>query len=326
MKILITGISGFVARHFVELLASTGIDHSVAGIFNTNSPSFNVDEYPGIKCSFHQVDMIDGDQIKEIIKEFQPSHILHLASQSSVAYSWKYPADCIKENITMFLNLVEHVRLLNINCRILSVGSAEEYGIINEAALPINENANLVPVSPYGISRLLQEKVVEIYSRNYGLDIIHTRSFNHIGPYQSEKFVISSFAKQIIQQLNDGQKNISISAGDIDVIRDFTDVRDVVKAYYLLLLNGKNGSIYNVCSGKGYVLRDIIKKLEIITHSHISCQINEKNIRPIENRKVIGNYDKIKNQTGWTPEIPMEKSLEDLLLYWKSQLVVTRPS
>jgi len=326
MKILITGISGFVARHFVELLSSSGGNHTVAGIYHTNRPGFREDEYPGIKCSFHQVDMVDGDQLKELLIQFQPSHILHLASHSSVAYSWKYPADCIKENTAMFLNLVEYVRLLNLKCRILSVGSAEEYGNVEESALPLTEDSSLVPVSPYGVSRLLQERIVEIYSKNYGLDIIHSRSFNHIGPYQNEKFVISSFAKQIIQQLNDGQRNISISAGDMDVTRDFTDVRDVVKAYLLLLIKGKKGSIYNVCSGNGYLLKDMIKKFESLTQSHISCHINEKNIRPAENRRVVGNNEKIKQETGWSPEISIDKSLEDLLLYWKSKLYVARSS
>jgi GDP-4-dehydro-6-deoxy-D-mannose reductase len=325
MKILITGISGFVARHFLELLSVSG-EHSVAGLYNKNRPAFGENDFPGLKLSFHQVDLVDGEELKEIFIQFQPTHILHLASQSSVAYSWENPADCIRENIAMFLNVVDYVRLLNMKCRILSIGSAEEYGNVDEALLPLKETANPNPVSPYGVSRLMQEKIVEIYSRNYGLDIIHTRSFNHIGPYQTEKFVVSSFAKQIATQVIEGNDRISISTGDMEVVRDFTDVRDVVKAYFLLLTRGRKGSIYNVCSGNGYVLKDLLKKFELLTGVPIQYRVNEKFIRPTENRIIIGNYEKIKSETGWEPSIPIEQSLDDLLNYWKSELFVERPS
>ena len=324
MKILITGISGFVARHFIELLALSEGEHEVAGIYNNNRPRFSQEEYPGVKLSFHQADLVDGEQIKELMQQFQPTHILHLASHSSVAYSWKHPAECIKENVAIFLNVVDTVRLLNLKCRILSIGSAEEYGIVDEASLPLRENSYPNPVSPYGVSRLMQEKIVEIYTRNYGLDIIHTRSFNHIGPYQNEKFVVSSFAKQIAEKLDGTNERINISTGDLDIVRDFTDVRDVVKAYFLLLKNGKKGSTYNVCSGNGYVLKDLLKKFELITGTQVSYHINENNIRPTENRKVIGNNEKLRTETGWTPEIPIEKSLDDLLSYWKSEILVEK--
>lgn len=316
MRILITGISGFVARHFVEYLSSMEEPAYVAGIFHTNNPSFTAEQFPNIECRFYQANLMDTDRLREILMEVNPDFILHLASKSSVAYSWQHPAETIRHNTGIFISLIENVRKMKLPCRILSVGSAEEYGIVPENELPLRESRCPNPVSPYGTSRMMQHKLVEIYASHFNLDIIHTRSFNHIGPYQQANFVVSSFAKQIAEGLKNGKKEINIHVGDLQVTRDFTDVRDVVKAYYLLLRNGKPGHTYNICSSKGVVLNDLVKKFEKITGARIQCTTNPDIIRPTENKKLIGSYEKINSELGWSPTISLDQSLQDLLTFW----------
>ncbi len=319
MKILITGISGFVARHFVELLSASGKSHIIAGIYLNNLPGFNETGYPNVTCSFHQMNLLDSEKVSAFLLEFRPEYILHLAAKSSVAGSWLYPATSVTENTGIFLSLVEALRIHRIKCRLLSVGSSEEYGIAHATNGILTEDLCPHPASPYGAARVMQQRLVEIYAKNYGLDILHTRSFNHIGPYQDKHFVISSFAEQIALQLKKGKTDIELTVGDVDVIRDFTDVRDIVKAYYLLLLKGKTGEIYNVCSNQGYVLKEIIETFSRLTSTSISYKIKQENFRPSENKKIIGSFEKIKNELGWHPTILMEQSLKDLLHYWQSK-------
>ncbi len=317
MRILITGISGFVARHFVELLSTSGKQVQVAGIYNNNTPHFTEDQFPNVTCNFHKINLLDNGKLRDILSSFNPDYVLHLASKSSVAYSWKHPEEVIKHNTGIFIALIENIRLLNLKCKILSVGSAEEYGNVQSHELPLVESLCPNPASPYGTSRVMQQKLVEIYSKNYGLDIVHTRSFNHIGPFQHSNFVVSSFAKQIAEQQKNGNKNIEIKVGNINVTRDFTDVRDVVKAYHQLLIKGQNGGTYNVCSGKGIILKDLIEIFSTVTGNKISCEVDPKIFRPFENIQLIGSYGKINRETGWEPAIPIKKSLEDLLEYWR---------
>ncbi|MEO6667844.1 MAG: GDP-mannose 4,6-dehydratase [Ferruginibacter sp.] len=319
MRILITGISGFVARHFVEYLSSLPQHFIIAGIYNRHIPEFSETQFPNLNCRFHKMDLLDNGKLKELVAEFNPRYILHLGSKSSVVYSWKHPAETIRQNTGIFTSIIESLRSLDLECRLLSIGSAEEYGIVSEDELPLVETFSPNPASPYGISRVMQQQLAEVYTKNYGLDIVHTRSFNHIGPYQSANFVLSSFAKQIVNQQRIGSKEIRIAVGNIEVTRDFTDVRDVVKAYYLLLINGKPGDIYNICSNKGVILKDLIKIFEKITGTKINCVLDPKTFHPSENKQVIGSFEKIHKETGWAPEIPIEKTLLDLLEYWKKK-------
>ena len=320
MKILITGISGFAARHFLNFLNEKEPGSEVAGIYNENFPSPDIQKLSGLNISLHKINLLDKAKFAQVLQQFQPEYILHLAGRSSVADSWKYPAASITDNTNFFLNIVESVREMQLKCRILSVGSTEEYGNAN-AGLPLKETDCPEPASPYGVARVLQQKLVAIYANTYGIDIVHTRSFNHIGPYQKPDYVISSFAKQIAQQAAEGRERIELKTGDVNVIRDFSDVRDVVKAYYVLLYKGRKGETYNVCSGKGYVLTDIIAMLGESIGKTVFHSIDEKKFRPSENKTIIGSYEKLMNETGWKPEVMMEESLEDLLLYWQSKLI-----
>ncbi|HSA14756.1 MAG TPA: GDP-mannose 4,6-dehydratase, partial [Spirochaetota bacterium] len=217
-------------------------------------------------------------------------------------------------------NLVETVRELDIQCRILSVGSSEEYGNVTKEILPLKEGMPLIPTSPYAVARLSQEWLSKVFCNGYGLDIIMTRSFNHIGPRQKDIFVIPSFAKQIMEIKSQGKKEGVLMTGDLSVIRDFLDVRDVVVAYDLLFSRGITGEIYNICSGNGISLMDVIAMISDIAGVSIHTETDKSLLRPTDNKIVFGSNAKIQEHTGWAPSISLKQSLTDVLQYWEHVL------
>jgi GDP-4-dehydro-6-deoxy-D-mannose reductase len=316
-KYLITGFSGFVSKHFLEYLEQLELPALVLGL-DVNKPEFDISDYEHIMCSFKRVDLLDKNRVDNIIYQFQPNYILHLASYSSVAFSWKNPVASFTNNTNIFLNFLEQVRTLNLDCRILSIGSSEEYGNVNEENLPLKEDSRLNPVSPYAVARVSQEMLSKIYVDGYNMDIIMTRSFNHIGPGQKDVFVISSFAKQLVEIKNKKKTN-ELVTGDLSIVRDFLDVRDVVKAYYQLFKTGAKGEIYNICSGKGISLKEVIDKMTHILGIDIQYKVDPRLVRPSDNRIIIGSNEKIKSNVGWVNEISLDKSLEDIITYWQGQ-------
>jgi GDP-4-dehydro-6-deoxy-D-mannose reductase len=313
-KYLITGSSGFVGKNFLEYLNDNTISTSVLGI-DIAEPAYNSEEYTNLKFKFVRTDLRDRDKVSKIIYDFNPKYILHLASYSSVAGSWRNPNNCFQNNVNIFLNLLEDIRKTGIDCRIISVGSSDVYGIVKFSELPIREEQCLNPLSPFGIARQSQELLSQLYSNIYGMDIVITRSFNHIGPGQSENFAISSFAKQITD-LKRNNGNEFIVTGDVSVVRDFIDVRDVVRAYHQLFLKGKRGEIYNVCSGCGISLHNIIQMLCEIMDIRFSIREDKKLRRPADIPVIVGCNDKLKKQTSWTNEIMLEESLRDILKFY----------
>ena len=320
MRLLITGFTGFVSQHFLDLLNKEEPGSIVLGI-DKNSPDFNFSTFPDLTISFENIDLLNRAATDKIIDSFQPEYVLHLASVSSVAQSWHTPLDSFVNNTNIFLNLVEQIRLKQLRCRILSVGSSEEFGEVTELELPLTEEHPLKPLSPYAVARVSQEMLSKIYADGYSMDIVMTRSFNHIGPGQRDVFVISSFAKQLVQLSKEPFATKTITTGNLAVIRDFVDVRDVVRAYYLLLKSGRRGEVYNICSGKGIVLKDIISTMSELLDINVNTLVNPALIRPNENKKVIGSYQKIKTELGWQPEIDTKKSLADIIQYWQSKEV-----
>lgn len=318
MRLLITGFTGFVSQHFLALLNKEEPGSVVLGI-DKNLPDFDFSGYRNISITFENIDLLNRSATDKMLDSFQPEYILHLASVSSVAQSWHTPLDSFVNNTNIFLNLVEQIRLKKSKCRILSVGSSEEFGEVTEKELPLTEEHPLKPVSPYAVARVSQEMLSKIYADGFSLDIIMTRSFNHIGPGQRDVFVISSFAKQLVQLAKKKSSNNTITTGNLSVIRDFVDVRDVVKAYYLLLKKGRSGEVYNICSGKGIILKEIISKMSDLLGIIVDTEVNPQLVRPNENKKVIGSYQKIKQELGWQPEIEISKSLADIIDYWKTK-------
>jgi GDP-4-dehydro-6-deoxy-D-mannose reductase len=242
--------------------------------------------------------------------------------------------------------LIDAVRKLNTDTRILSIGSSEEYGNVNDEDLPmtlpaascgvsktsrneasfgeydpkrLKEDHKLNPISPYAVARISQEHLSGVYIDGYGMDIVLTRSFNHIGPMQKSIFVVSSLAKQLVELKRSGKNRGNVVTGDISIVRDFTDVRDVVRAYYLLLKEGKKGHVYNVCSGIGISLKDLIDIMARHLNIEVDINIDNRLIRPADNKRIIGSNEKIKRELGWENSIPLEQSLKDIICYWEAK-------
>lgn len=308
MRYLITGIGGFVGAHLTEKLLSDG--HQVMGIDTQKAAiSSGVD--------FHQLSLMDRPALKELVMSYLPQRIVHLASASSVAFSWENPVECFVNNTNIFLNLIETVRECRVPCRILSVGSSEEYGPVGPGDIPLAESRPSNPMNPYAVARVAQEYLSKVYAKGYGLDIVCTRSFNHIGPGQTDRFVVSSFVRQGVEVALG--KRTRIRCGSLDIIRDFTDVRDVVRAYEVILEKGASGEIYNVCSGKGVSLRDLL--FSICRELGIPAVFDQdaKLIRPIDNPVIVGSNAKL-SAIGYEPVYALERSVSDLIVWWKKCL------
>lgn len=317
-KYLITGYAGFVSRHFLEYLDANEPRASVKGL-DVQEPEFQQGSFKNIRVNFEKTDLLDQGRVESIILNFQPDFIVHLASYSSVAFSWREPILSFRNNMNIYLNLLESIRKLKAPARVLSIGSSEEYGNVDEKNLPLTEAHIPKPLSPYAVARVSQEMISKVYVDGYGLDIVMTRSFNHIGPFQKDTFVVSSFARQLVEIEKSGGKRGELVVGDLSIVRDFTDVRDVVRAYDMLLKRGKSGDIYNVCSNRGISLNDVIGIMAGILGLQVHTRIDGKLVRPNDNKIIIGSNDKIRSEVGWEPSIDMHRSLEDVIGFWKSQ-------
>ena len=314
-KILITGFSGFVSRHFLNYLLQNKISMEVYGI-DIKEPSFDIKEYEStLNINFQQLNLLNIEELRNLFIEFTPDYILHLASFSSVAYSWKNPSESFSNNTNIFLNLASTVSEFNSKCRILSVGSSEEYGNVTREDLPLKERQPLRPVSPYAVARVSQEMLSKVYVESYHLNIIMTRSFNHIGPWQDGRFVVPSFIGRILELRKAGLKEGVIETGDISIVRDFVDVRDVVRAYYQLLMEGNCGEVYNICSGTGVALKEIIEMIAKMAGVKVSTRINPEYIRLNDNKAIVGSPYKIADELGWKPTIPLEQTINDMIKY-----------
>lgn len=313
-RILITGFSGFVSRHFLNYLVENNLSYEVLGV-DVNPPKFAMEDYaPTLAMSFEQVNLLDKEAVEDMIATFRPDYILHLASFSSVAYSWQHPADCFMNNTSIFLNVTEALRKHDLcDCRLLSVGSSEEYGDVKKEELPLQEDMPLVPVNPYAVARVSQEMMAKVLADSFGMQIMLTRSFNHMGPFQDERFVIPSFVRRILDIAESGAKSGEIETGDTSIVRDFVDVRDVVRAYYRLLLDGKAGEVYNICGEKGVSLAEVVDQIADIVGVSVTTRVNPDFVRPGDNQVVIGSAEKIRQDIGWTAEIPLRQTLMDMI-------------
>lgn len=312
-RFLITGFSGFVGRHFLQYLFEKDEEMDVFGI-DIRKPAYDTSVYASrLNIRFQEVNLLDGQALKSVLEEFRPQYILHLASFSSVAFSWQHPEESFVNNTNIFLNLTSALKELQLPCRVLSIGSSEEYGNVSANQLPLREDMPLQPVSPYAVARVSQEMLSKVFVDSYHLDIILTRSFNHIGPWQDERFVVPSFIRRILDIKESGASEGTIETGDTTIIRDFVDVRDVVNAYYMLLMDGTPGEIYNICSGTQIALSDIINQLADIVGVRVKTRVNPEFVRPNDNRVVVGSHDKLTKELGWQPEISWEQTLRDMV-------------
>ncbi|MBD3272014.1 MAG: NAD-dependent epimerase/dehydratase family protein [Elusimicrobia bacterium] len=318
MKTLITGITGFVGSHLAELLlAKKNVE--VFGIERWRSDRSNISHIKD-KLEFIECDIRDFSSVKKVIEKIKPEKIFHLAAQSFVPTSWNAPAETLHTNIIGQLNLFEAVRETGIKPWIQIACSSEEYGQVYENEVPITEENILRPLSPYAVSKVGQDMLGYQYFKSYGLKIVRTRGFNHTGPRRGDVFVSSNFCKQVAM-IEKKKQDPVIKVGNLEAIRDFTDVRDMVKAYWAATEGGcKPGEAYNICSGKGYQIQQIIDMLRDMTKVKISLEQDPKRMRPSDVPILLGSNKKFCTATGWKPEIPFEKTLEDLLNYWRTKI------
>ena len=324
MKILITGIAGFVGKHLTSYLTkdeSKEANHKILGI-DLNLKDFNPGNYKkhGRKIELAEVDLTNREKVFGVIRKFKPDQIYHLAAQSSVSYSWENPAETFKINVFGGINILEALKAFCPQCRVLMVCTAEEYGEAESGDKAIDENFRICPQNPYAISKSALDFFSSVYCSAYGLPVFISRSFNHIGPGQSERFVISDFARQIAL-IDKGTQEPVIMVGNIESCRDFLDVRDAVKAYNYIINRGTRGQVYNVCSGEKRKISDLLVVLISLSKTrNIKVEIDRSRFRAIDVKTIYGNNGKLKAHTGWSPEYSIEQSLEDTLDYWKEKL------
>ncbi len=332
MKILITGITGFVGSHLAEYcLAKPNVK-----LYGTFLPVHFKKEVKNLehiknKITFLKCNLTKKEQVKKVLLKVKPDKIFHLAGQSHVSFSWHAPEKTLINNITSDLNLFEAIKNAKINPVVVIAGSSEEYGQTLKNELPIKESNELRPLSPYAVSKIAQEKLAFQYYKSYGLKIVLARFFNTEGPKRGENFVASSFAKQIAQIEKSafakgsgetrGKKEPIIFVGNLEAKRDFIDVRDVARAYWLASEKCKFGQPYNVCSGKARSIKSVLDLLLSLSKvKNIKVKQDPKRMRPSDVPVILGDYSKFKKQAGWTPKIPFEKTMEDLLNYWRESL------
>jgi len=316
MRVLITGITGFVGSHLVDYLIAKE-DVEIYGIHRWRSRTENIDHVVH-KLHLVECDIRDSTSVKNVVDTIKPDRIFHLAAQSFVPTSWHAPAETISTNIIGNLNIFEAVRQSGTNPRLQIAGSSEEYGLVYDNELPINEDNPLRPLSPYAVSKVGQDLLGYQYYMSYQLDVVRTRAFNHTGPRRGHVFVSSNFAKQIAD-IEKGKIEPVIYTGNLDARRDFTDVRDMVKAYWLALEKCKGGEVYNICSGKDYSIKEILDILLSYTKVKIQIKQDPKRLRPSDVPVLRGDNTKFCRETGWKPEIPFEQTLLDILNFWRGK-------
>jgi len=309
VRYLITGCFGFVGKYLVEAIQRAEPAAEIIAIDRAPAPA----SFPAVTRA-HVLDLLDLALVSDVISREHPNRLVHLASLSSVGRSWQEPITSFTNNTNIFLNVLDCVRKHSPTTRVLSIGSSEQYGLVTESDLPLRETSPQRPLSPYAVARVAQEHLGEVYVRGYGLDIVATRSFNHLGAGQSSQFVISAIAKQFAE-LARGQRD-RIRVGTTSVIRDFLDVRDVVAAYLALLARGTTGEVYNICNGRGLSIAEIIAMLADIAKVTPVIETDPELVRPVENAVVVGDHTKITTAVGWQPTIALETALRDVYDFW----------
>lgn len=321
MRILITGITGFVGSHLAEFALAQGAEVSGSVRWRSNTEHI---EHLRDRLTLVESDLRDQSSVRALIERTRPDQIAHLAGQSFVGVSWQTPAETFATNVMCQVNLLEAVRELRPAARFLVIGSGEEYGLVEPEELPIRETNPLRPLSPYAVSKVTQDLMGYQYFKSHGLHIVRARAFNHTGPRLADTFVTSSFARQIAE-IEAGLRAPILRAGDLKPRRDFSDVRDIVGGYWLLLQRGIPGEVYNLCSGTDWSIERILTfLLDQASMGGIDVRPDPARFRPSDVPVLCGSPDKIERAAGWRTQIPLEQTLTDLLDYWRRRLASPR--
>lgn len=322
MRALITGITGFAGSHLADYLLAHQPQVEIFGTRRWRSPMDNIAHLSGeIGKRIHliETDLRDYSSVRTCLEAARPNFIFHLAAQSFVPTSWSAPAETLNTNIVGQTNIFEAVRHLGLDPVIQIACSSEEYGLVYPEETPIKETNPLRPLSPYAVSKVAQEYLGYQYFMSYGLKVIRTRGFNHTGPRRGEVFVTSNFAKQLAS-IKAGLQEPVIRVGNLDAVRDFTDVRDMVRAYWLAVNKAKPGEVYNIATGSGITIRELLDRLIALAGVAVTVEQDPARMRPSDVEILIGDSSKFRADTGWQPEIPLDQTLHDVVHYWLDRL------
>ena len=303
MRVLITGSQGFVGQYLRQELEENG--YEVIGL----------DVQPGEGAI--QADLLNPEQINAAVKQAQPDAVFHLAGQADVARSWKIPQKTMEINVIAAVNLMEAVRAFDSSVQMVMVGSSDQYGNLGEAGKLVSENLETKPQTPYAVSKKAQEEMAQVYVRAYGMNICMTRSFNHGGAGQRLGFLIPDFASGIVKVERGEVKSLKV--GNLTSRRDFTHVRDVVRAYRMIAEKGKPGEVYNVGSGVTWSAQEILDKLCAMAVCPIPVEQDPARMRPSDTPVICCDHTKLTTDTGWQPQIPLEDILSDTLREWRER-------
>jgi len=295
MRALITGGKGFVGQWLAAHLRGAGDDVTVIDL---------------------ETDISDGPALRKAVTKAEPEAIYHLAAMTHVGESWENPSQVLKVNVLGTAELLAAARALPRPPIVLVVSSAEVYGVVSPAQLPLGEDAPTAPATPYAASKLAAEAIALQAWRGYGQQVIVVRPFNHIGPGQSPSFAVPALAKRIVEARKTGAGSLRV--GTLSTRRDFTDVRDVVVAYRLLILHGISGTIYNVCSGRDVAISDVADQLLELAHAGLELVIDPELVRPVDVPVLRGDAGRLHAATGWSPSIPLATTLADVLASWEA--------
>jgi GDP-4-dehydro-6-deoxy-D-mannose reductase len=307
LRILITGACGFVGHHLATHLLDTIANVEIHG---TTLPGLPYKKQSNV--IYHEIDLKSASLADALIANIRPNHIYHLAAQAFVPRSFEAPWETLENNILAQLNIIQACLRTEIKPRMLIVSSAEIYGPTPPEELPITEQSMLRPTSPYSVSKIAQDMLGLQYNLSHGFPIIRARAFNHIGPGQNQRFVAPDFALQIAN-IEIGKQPAKLSVGDLTAKRDFTDVRDIVAAYRIIVKKGIPGDVYNICSGKAHSIQFLLDTLLSYSSVPVEVTIDPKRMRPTSIPILVGDNTHLKNVTGWQPKIPFEQTLLDVL-------------
>jgi GDP-4-dehydro-6-deoxy-D-mannose reductase len=323
-RILITGITGFAGSHLADFVLAERPGVEVWGTYRWRSRRENIEHLEG-KIRLVEADLGDQTSLRRALEAARPEAIFHLAAQSFVPTSWTAPAETFDVNATGQIHLFEAIRALGIDPVVQLACSSEEYGLVLPHETPITETNPLRPLSPYAVSKVAQDLLGYQYFRSYGLRAVRTRGFNHEGPRRGEVFVMSNFAKQIAA-IEAGVQEPVVRVGNLDSVRDFTDVRDMVRAYWLAAERGEPGEVYNIASGKGITIRALLDRM--LAHARVAVEVrtDPARLRPSDVEVLLGDSAKFRARTGWEPTIPLERTMVDSIDYWRGRFAArTQP-
>jgi GDP-4-dehydro-6-deoxy-D-mannose reductase len=315
-RVLVTGVTGFAGSHLVDYLLAQG-GYEIYGIQRWRSRTENIEHLSG-RMTLLECDLRDATSTRDTLEKVKPEWIFHLAAQSFVPTSWSAPTESLTTNVLAQVNIFEAVRHMGLKCRIQLACSSEEYGMVYPDEVPIRETNPLRPLSPYAVSKVTQDMLGYQYWMSFKVDSVRTRGFNHEGPRRGPVFVASDFAKQIAD-IEKGKKAPVLSVGNLEAQRDFTDVRDMVRAYVLALEKCEPGEVYNICSGKAWTIQKVLDHLLSMTKAKIEVREDPARLRPSDVPILLGDNSRFVKATGWRPTIPFEQTLKDMLEHWRSR-------